>query len=204
MQPASPRRHSPAAERNRDPILAVLREVFPATGTVLEIAAGSGQHAVHFARALPGLTWWATDPSPEARASIADWAAEAALPNLRGPLALDVCAADWPEVPRLLDAALCCNMVHIAPWEATLGLFAGLGPRVRPGGVVALYGPFQRDGGHTAPSNAAFDADLKSRDPRWGVRALEDVTRVAESHGFVQTRVVEMPANNLTVVFVRG
>lgn len=204
MHPASPRRHSPAAERNRDPILAVLREVFPATGTVLEIAAGSGQHAVHFARALTGLTWWATDPSPEARDSIADRAAEAALPNLRGPVDLDVCDPNWPGLPSHLDAALCCNMIHIAPWEATLGLFAGLGPRVRPGGVVTLYGPFQRDGGHTAPSNAAFDADLKSRDPRWGVRALEDVTRVAEAQGFVQTRIVAMPANNLTVVFVRA
>lgn len=198
------RRFSPAAERNRDPILAVLRTALPSTGTVLEVAAGSGQHAVYFAAALPGLTWIASDPSPEARASIADYAAEAGLPNLRGPVALDVCAPDWPQEIGQLDAALCCNMVHIAPWEATLGLFAGLGSRVRPGGVVVLYGPFQRDGGHTAPSNAAFDADLKSRDPRWGVRALEDVTAVAEAAGFVRTRVEPMPANNLTVVFVRG
>ena len=152
MQPDSPRRHSPAAERNRDPILAVLREVFPATGTVLEIAAGSGQHAVHFARALPGLTWWATDPSPEARASIADYAAEAALPNLRGPLALDVCAPDWPEVPGLLDAALCCNMVHIAPWEATLGLFAGLGVGFVPAASWPSTGPSSATAGTPRPA----------------------------------------------------
>lgn len=198
------RRFSPAAERNRDPLLAVLRTALPPTGTLLEVAAGSGQHAVYFAAALPGLTWIASDPSPEARASIADYAAEAGLPNLQGPVALDVCAADWPPELARLDAALCCNMVHIAPWEATLGLFAGLGARIRPGGVVVLYGPFQRDGGHTAPSNAAFDADLKSRDPRWGVRALEDVTAVAKTAGFERSRVEAMPANNLTVVFVRA
>jgi len=197
------RRFSPAAERNRDPILAVLRAAFPATGTVLEIASGSGQHAVHFAAALPGLTWVPSDPSAEARASIADYAAEAGLANLRGPLDLDVCAPAWWTGCDPVDAVLCCNMVHIAPWEATLGLFVGLGHLVRPGGVVALYGPFSRDGAHTAPSNAAFDADLKSRDPRWGVRALEDVADVAADAGFVQTHIDAMPANNLTVRFVR-
>ncbi|WDD92765.1 class I SAM-dependent methyltransferase [Burkholderia sp. FERM BP-3421] len=196
------RQWSPAAERNREPILAVLREILPAHGTVLEIASGTGQHAVHFAAALPTLAWQPSDADPAARASVAAWAAQAALSNLRAPLALDVCETSWPLASA--DALVCCNMIHIAPWRAAEGLFAGAA-RVLPGAgaPLVLYGPFRRAGAHTAPSNAAFDAQLRERDPAWGVRDLEAVVALGDAAGFAFDAAIPMPANNFCVVFRR-
>lgn len=199
--PADPRRHAPATDRNRDPILAVLRNALPSAGLVLEVASGTGQHAVHFAAALPGVTWQPSDPDPALRASIEGWRAQAALPNLTAPLALDAATHPWPL--ERADAVVCINMIHIAPWAAGLGLLRGAGAVLPPGGPLLLYGPFRRGGAHTAPSNAAFDADLKARDPSWGVRDLEAVEAAARDHGLVLADVVAMPANNLTVLFRR-
>ncbi|GAB7537653.1 DUF938 domain-containing protein [Burkholderia sp. 3C] len=195
------RLHAPAAERNREPILAVLHEVLPAQGIVLEIASGSGQHAVHFAAALPHLAWQPTDPDPDALASIAAWSADAALPNLLAPRQLDVRADTWPL--DAADAVVCINMIHIAPWDAACALIAGASRVLGDGGVLLLYGPYRRNGEHTAPSNATFDAQLRRRDPAWGIRDLEAVTELAQAAGFEPERVVEMPANNLSVVFRR-
>jgi hypothetical protein len=196
-----PRRHAPATARNRDPILDVLRGVLPARGIVLEIASGSGEHAVHFARALPGLTFQPTDPDPDALTSIAAWGAESGLPNLRPPLLLDAAAQAWPV--EAADAILCINMIHISPWRATEGLLAGAARLLAPGAPLTLYGPYRRDGVPTAPSNEAFDASLRARDPAWGLRQLEDVAVLAEAAGFGPPAVFEMPANNLSVVFRR-
>lgn len=196
---ASLRLTAPAAARNAAPILDVLRTALPAHGTVLEIASGTGQHAVHFAAALPGLDWQPSDADPRARASIAAWREHAGLANLRAPLDLDVRNEPWPI--DAVDAIVCINMIHIAPWEATIALMKGAGARVAPGGALVLYGPYRRDGAHTAPSNHAFDADLRARDAAWGVRDLEAVEALARAEGFVCEAVVPMPANNFTVVF---
>lgn len=199
--PEDPRRVAPAVARNRDPLLAVLRRVLPARGTVLEVASGSGEHAVYVAPRLPGIVWQPTDPDPEALRSIAAWTAEARVDSVLPPIALDAAMDPWP-VTRA-DALVCINMVHIAPWSACEGLFRGAGRILPAGAPVVLYGPFVRDGAHTAPSNADFDRGLRARDPRWGVRDLADVTRVAESTGFCLDEIVAMPANNLTVVYRR-
>ncbi len=196
------RQSAPAAERNKDPILAVLARVLPRSGLVVEIASGTGQHVVHFARALPGLTWQPSDPDPQMRRSIAGWLEETGLPNVRPPLDLDVCRPDWPIDHA--DAVVCINMIHISPWQATEHLLAGCGRILRPGGILYLYGPYRRFGRHTAPSNEAFDASLRQRDPQWGVRDLEVVVDAASGYGMDLSEVVEMPANNLSVVFVRG
>lgn len=193
------RRHAPAAQRNRDPILSVLQDVLPPAGVVLEIASGSGEHAVHFARALPHLTWRPSDPSPEARASIMVWARDEALANLAAPLDLDAASPDWPI--KRADAAVCINMIHISPWRACEGLMRGAGQLLPPGAPLVLYGPFRRADRPLEPSNAAFDADLKRRDPRWGLRDLDAVAACAAAQGFALERVTEMPANNLSVVF---
>ncbi len=198
---ADDRRSSPAALRNRDPILAVLREILPASGTVLELASGSGEHVIHFARHLPGLTWLPSDPSPEARASIRAWRAAEGLPNLAEPRAIDAAVPDWPVDKA--DAILCINMVHISPWTATAGLMREAARLLPQGGVLYLYGPYRRAGHTLEPSNAAFDADLRRRDPAWGLRQLEDVTALAGQHGLTLEQVREMPANNLSVVFRR-
>jgi len=190
---------SPSAARNREPILAVLRRVLPARGLVLEIASGTGEHAVHCAGALPDLTWQPSDRDPEALASIAAHRAEAGLPNFLAPLALDVTAPSWP-VERA-DAIVAINMIHIAPWRAAEGLIEGAGRLLAPGGVVYLYGPFMEDGRHTAPSNAAFDESLKARDPAWGVRDVAAVAELAARHGLDLKKRVAMPANNLSLVF---
>jgi hypothetical protein len=195
------KRHAPATARNREPILAVLRQVLPARGTVLEIASGTGEHAVYFARELPHLTWQPSDPSAEARTSIAAWAAEARLPNLRPPLAIDATGGNF-AVPDLA-AILAINMVHISPWSATEGLVAGAGAALPTRGILLLYGPYKQDGRHTAPSNAAFDAELRAEDPSWGVRDLEAVTELAGAAGLVLDRIVQMPANNLCLAFRR-
>jgi len=190
--------HAPAVARNRDPILAVLRRVLPARG-VLEIASGTGEHAVHFAAALPNLTWQPTDCDPDALRSISAHRAAAQLPNLLAPLALKVTASTWPVTHA--DAVVCINMIHIAPWAAAEGLMAGAGRLLAPGGVLYLYGPFKEHGEHTAPSNAAFDASLRAHDPDWGVRDTGDVAELARRHGFDLVERVAMPANNFSLVF---
>jgi SAM-dependent methyltransferase len=193
--------HAPATARNRDPILAVLRRVLPAAGTVLDIASGTGEHAAYFAPRFPALVWQPSDRDPANLPAIAGWAAASGAANLRPPLALDVGQDDWG-----IDAAaaiLCINMIHIAPWPAAEALMAGAARRLPPGAPLYLYGPYKRDGAHTAPSNAAFDADLRRRDPAWGVRDLDDVTRLAALSGLELDEVVAMPANNLSVIFRR-
>ncbi|HYJ84250.1 MAG TPA: DUF938 domain-containing protein [Allosphingosinicella sp.] len=195
------KRHAPAATRNRDPIAAVLREVLPASGTVLEVASGTGEHAACFAALFPGLAWRPSDPDPEALDSIRAWREEAGPGNLLEPVRLDASAGSWPVASA--EAMLCVNMVHISPWQATEGLMRGAGRLLPPGGPLVLYGPYRRAGVPTAPSNEAFDESLNSRDPRWGLRDLEAVEAEAERNGLRLERVVEMPANNLTVVFRR-
>jgi hypothetical protein len=193
---------SPAAARNRAPILAVLSAHLPARGRVLEIASGSGEHAVAFAGALPGLEWTPSDPSAEARASIAAWSAAGDGPNLKPPLAVDVLdEASWPAGP--FAALVCINMIHISPWAATGGLMR-LARRVLPvGGLLAAYGPYREAEVPLAPSNAAFDASLRARDPAWGLRDREAVAAAARAEGLALTRRVEMPANNLMLLFRR-
>jgi SAM-dependent methyltransferase len=168
---------------------------------VLEIASGTGEHAVYFAAALPHLTWQPTDPDGEARDSITAYAAAAQLPNLLPVLALDASVPEWP-VARA-DAVVSINMIHIAPWSAAEGLMAGAGRLLAPGGVLYLYGPFKENGQHTAPSNVAFDASLRARDPQWGVRDTGDVAALARRNGLELAERVAMPANNLSLVFCR-
>jgi SAM-dependent methyltransferase len=196
------RREAPSAARNRDAILAVLSRVLPKAGIVLEIASGTGQHAVHCAAALPGVTWQPSDPDAASRESIEAWREEAALANLNAPIALDVRNEPW-DVPDSLDGIVCINMIHIAPWEAAEALFEGAGKRLARDGVLYLYGPYKRDGAHTAPSNAAFDAQLRATDARWGVRDLEAVTALGRRAGLSLQEVVPMPANNFSLVFRR-
>ncbi len=192
---------SPAVARNRDPILAVLRRHLPAQGTVLEIAAGTGEHAAYLAPQFPHLVWQPSDADPDALASIEAHRAAAGAPNLRAPIALDVTAPAWP-VTRA-DAVLSINMIHISPWAAAQGLMAGAARLLPEGGVLYLYGPFKENGEHTAPSNATFDASLRARDPEWGVRDTGEVRALADRHGFNFVERVAMPANNLSLVFRR-
>lgn len=200
-----PRRHAPAALRNRGSILDVLRRVLPPAGTVLEIGSGSGEHITFFAAELPGLVWQPSDLDPANLASIAAWIAEAPRPNLRAPLRLDAADPPWPGVePGSLDAVLCINVIHISPWSVCEGLAVGAGAALRPRGLLTLYGPYMRGGHHTALSNEAFDRTLKAHDPRFGVRDLDDVEAEARRHGFRLADVVAMPANNLSVIFRLG
>lgn len=192
------KQHAPATQRNREPIREVLARVLPATGTVLEIASGSGEHAIAFASAFPALRWQPSDPDPVARSSIAAWRVETGLPNLAEPLALDVCAP-WPI--DAADAIVCINMVHISPWESALALFAGAAKLLAPGAPLYLYGPYKFGGAFTAPSNEDFDRSLRSRDPRWGVRDVADLAKAADGFALVET--VAMPANNHSLVFRR-
>ena len=194
---------SPASLRNAEPILRLLRAHLPKSGRVLEIASGSGQHAVFFSGALPGLDWTPSDPSADARASIAAWAAEAGTGRLQAPLALDCLdETTWPEAQ--FDAVVCINMVHISPWAATEGLMK-LAERAlpRPGGLLYLYGPYREAEVPLAPSNAAFDASLQARDPAWGLRDRDAVTALAKAHGLTLTLRADMPANNISLLFRR-
>ncbi|HYG47421.1 MAG TPA: DUF938 domain-containing protein [Allosphingosinicella sp.] len=193
------KRSAPATERNREPIAAVLREVLPESGIVLEIASGSGEHAVYFARLFPNRLWQPTDPDRAALESIAAWREEAGTPNLLEPIWLDASAERWTV--GAADAILCVNMVHISPWAATVGLMRGAGRLLERGGPLILYGPYRRAGVPTAPSNEAFDRSLRARNPEWGLRELEAVEAEAARHRLRLERIVEMPANNLTVVF---
>jgi hypothetical protein len=193
------RQFSPSTQRNRDPILDVLRRVLPTQGVVLEIASGTGEHAAHIARTLPRLIWQPSDRDPEARISIAAWCG--GLANVRPPLDIDVTAESWPA--DRADAMVCINMIHISPWEATFGMLAGAGRLLPVGGILYLYGPYKRDGRHTAASNADFDASLRSRNPAWGVRDVVDVEAAALRQGLVLDEIVAMPANNLSLIFKR-
>jgi hypothetical protein len=190
------RRHAPATERNREVIAAVLAEELPASGTVLEVASGTGEHCAAFAQAFPKLMWQPSDPDAESRESIADWCA--GLANVRPPLALDA-AGEWPDVAA--DAILCINMVHISPWAATLGLMAGAARLLAPGAPLILYGPYRQKGVPTAASNEKFELWLKGLSPDYGLRQVEDVTAAAQ--GFTLARTIEMPANNLILLFRR-
>jgi Protein of unknown function (DUF938) len=192
---------APAAARNRDAIRTVLQTILPAQGKVLEIASGSGEHIVHFAESFPLLHWQPSDPEPAALASIAAWSADAALPNIASPIMLDVCAPEWPVAHA--DAILCINMIHIAPWAATLGLMAGAARLLSPSAPLYLYGPFREEGVPLAHGNIDFDASLKGRDPEWGLRWVHEVASVAKSHGFILRERITMPANNLSLMFFR-
>jgi SAM-dependent methyltransferase len=191
---------SPAALRNRGALLGVLLRYLPPAGLVLEIASGSGEHVAHFAAALPELRWQPTDPMAEHRASIDAWAAD--LANVLPALPLDAAAAPWPIAHA--DAVLCINMIHIAPWEAAEGLFAGASRVLPPGGLLALYGPYRRAGRPMEPGNAAFDADLRSRNPAWGLREVEAVAELAGRSGFATPEIVVMPVDNLMLLFRAG
>ena len=193
------RRFAPAVARNKAPITEILARHLPPTGLVLEIASGSGEHALHFAAHFPALNFQPSDPDAAALASIAAWREEARLSNLLPPLMLDVMADAWPI--QRADAVLCINMIHIAPWEATAALLQGAARILPPGAMLFLYGPFKQGGHHTAPSNMEFDESLRAQDSRWRVRDLEAVAHRASAAGFAAPEVEAMPANNLSVIF---
>jgi SAM-dependent methyltransferase len=195
--------HSPAADRNKEPILAQLRVVLGERGTALEIASGTGQHVVWFAASLAGWTWQPTDGEAGMLPAIAGRIAESGLANVRPPQLLDVTADHWPVAPGF-DAIFCANMLHIAPWDACRGLMAGAARHLAPGGMLVTYGPYFEQGVEPAPSNLAFDESLRSRDPDWGIRALEDVVAQAAPYGLVLAQRHPMPANNLLLFFRRS
>lgn len=198
------RRHSAPAQRNREPITQILGGILPARGRVLEIASGSGEHIVHFARAFPQLDWQPSDPEPAACRSIAAWLEEAGpLANVAPPLQLDAGRLDELAIGPV-DAILCINMVHISPWAATLGLMRGAGRLLPAAALLYLYGPYVRAAVETAASNLAFDRSLRARDPAWGLRDVADVVAAADAEGLHLDRIVEMPANNLSLIFRQG
>lgn len=192
------KKHAPATERNRDAIAAVLSRILPSSGTVLEIASGSGEHVLHFARMLPDLDWQPSDPDSACRASIGAWTKESQLSNIADPVDLDASASLWPVED--VAAILCINMIHISPWAATTGLLAGAGRLLAPGAPLFLYGPFHIAGREAAPSNIAFDQSLRSRNPQWGLRNLEDVEKEARLHGLALMETIGMPANNISII----
>jgi hypothetical protein len=193
---------SPSVARNREPILEALRPVLPPQGVVLEIASGSGEHAAFFAEKFPNLVFWPSDPDAAARRSIATWGLSLGLANLRAPLALDAREDDWPI--DAADAILCINMIHISPWSATEGLFKGAAKILPSNAPLYLYGPYRRRGVETAQSNVEFETWLKTKDPAFGLRDLEAVAGCASRNGFLEPAVIEMPANNLSVIFRRA
>ena len=209
------RQFAPATQRNREPILAILQRILPPTGTVLEISSGTGEHAIFFAPALHPRQWLPSDPDPIARASVTAWSHECPTENLHPPLTIDAREAVWAiEQPEVRDglatldleqhpiqAIANINMIHISPWAACLGLMAGAERLLPSGSILYLYGPFKQNGQHTAPSNEAFDASLRWQNPQWGVRDLEEVAAIAQSHQLALTEVVPMPANNFSVIF---
>jgi SAM-dependent methyltransferase len=197
------KRDAPATHRNREPILEVLGRWLGEPARVLEIASGTGQHAVFFAEHLPHLEWQPTDCDPNGLESIAAWVADSGLPNLGAPVALDAASADWPVGRGTIDAIFNANMIHISPWSVGIGLFEGAGRVLRRGGLLFLYGPFKVGGKHTAPSNTAFEESLQQRDPSWGIRDLEEVQDVADRNGLTHIETNDLPANNKLVVFRR-
>jgi SAM-dependent methyltransferase len=196
---AEAKRFAPATQRNRDAISAVLSEILPQSGTVLEVASGTGEHIVHFAAAFPHLHWQPSDYDAAGLASITAWAEESGLLNILPPIRIDASAADWPV--SLADAIVCINMVHIAPWVATAGLYAGAARVLAEGAPLYLYGPYRETGVVTAESNEAFDASLKARNPEWGLRQVDDMVSLGAEHGFSLEQRTSMPANNLSLVF---
>ena len=194
--------HAPATLRNREPIARVLRSVLPDSGLVLEVASGTGEHAVYCARAFPQLSWQPSDASPAALRSISAWLAAEAPANVQAPLELDATRHPWPLARA--DAVVCINMLHISPWAATIGLLRGAAGILGSGAVLYIYGPFRCSDRPLAPSNQAFDQQLRSRDPAWGLRDLDEVTACAAEHGLARTAVIDMPANNLSLVFRKG
>jgi SAM-dependent methyltransferase len=207
---ADGRLDAPAFHRNREPIWAVLEKFLKdKSGDVLEAGSGTGQHVVAFAQRAPQITWWPSDFNDAHLDSIAAWRAHARPGNVRAPLRIDLSDPAWcPEMhdgrgPGPLLAVFCANVIHIAPWRVAEGLVAGAGRYLRPDGKLFLYGPFKRDGEHTAPSNAAFDASLRGNDPEWGVRDIGDVKQLAERAGLHLAEIADMPANNLMLVFAR-
>lgn len=197
-----PRLHSPAAERNAAPIGAELQRLLPPQGQALEIAAGTGQHAAHLAAALPQWTWWPSDGDARCLASIQAWCD--GLPNVRAPQALDVMAPTWTGVPHGLDLVYCANLLHISPWPTTAALMRGAARHLAGSGLLVLYGPYRVPGEPMASSNAAFDADLRRRDPHWGLRSLDAVRAEAAHEGLHLRQRIPMPANNLLLVLGRG
>ncbi len=201
------KRFAPATERNREPILQVLLRVLPSQGTVLEIASGTGQHAVFFANRLQQRYWLPSDPNPLNRDSITAWRRDCSLENLYAPLDIDVHETTWlveqQEYHQTITAIVNINMIHISPWSACLGLMAGANRILTSQGILYLYGPFKQRGKHTAPSNEAFDTYLQSQNPEWGVRDLEQVVEVAKAQNLILQEIIAMPANNLSVVFKR-
>ena len=197
------RLQAPATRRNREPIAEALAGWLPDGGRLLELASGTGEHAVYLAARFPALIWQPSDPEPAHRRSIEAYRRIEGTENLRAPLDIDVTRSDWP-LRAAVDAMFCCNMIHIAPWAVAEGLFAGAGRYLKAGGGLFLYGPFKRGGAHTAPSNAAFDASLRAQDPAWGLRDLEAVTALAVTAGLAAPQVREMPANNLSLWFARS
>lgn len=196
------RQFAPATARNRDFILEVLRRVLPARGTVLEIGSGSGEHAVYFGSALPGLRWQPSEAAAAGLASIQAWIDHSGATNVERPVMLDASAAEWPLTRA--DAVVAINVLHYSPWDTTPALLAGTARLLPPGGVLYCYGPYRRGGAHTAPSNVEFDGWLKTRDPRFGVRDLEAVEEAAAAQGLLLDEVVDMPANNFSLVFRRA
>ncbi len=192
-----PRQYAPATLRNRDFIVGVLRDVLPTKGVILEIASGSGEHVVHFARNFRNFAFQPSDREPDALQSVAAWVKATGVTNVRAPMVLDVSQLPWPIASA--DGIICINMVHISPWEATLGLVRGAAAILPPTAPLYLYGPYKREGFATAPSNQAFDRSLSDRNPTWGLRDLEAVAAVAQSVGFLVPTITEMPANNLSV-----
>ena len=192
---------APAAARNRDPIAAVLAEELPGSGTVLEVASGTGEHALFFSSRFPQLAWQPSDPDPDAIASVAAWRAESGPPNLLAPVMLDAASGHWPVAAAA--ALVCINMVHISPWAATRGLFAGAARILPSSAPLILYGPYLEEGVETAPSNLAFDESLKARNRAWGLRAVAAMDALGHDNGFTRSRRVAMPANNLVLVYRR-
>ena len=199
------KQYAPATERNREPILKVLSEVLFQNSKVLEIASGTGEHAVYFASKLPSCQWIPSDINPESRSSITAWKNDSAIDNLSLPLSIDVTQDNWQSAvaKQQINSIVNINMIHIAPWQACLGLMKGAGQILPPSGILYLYGPYKRDGEHTAVSNANFDRSLRDRNPQWGVRDLEQVIEVAANADLKLQQVIEMPANNLSVIFSR-
>lgn len=195
------RQYAPATLRNRELILDVLREVLPVRGEILEIASGSGEHVVHFAKCLLNLVFQPSDPDPAALRSVVAWVKATGVTNVRPPIVLGASQSHWPIASA--DGIICINMVHISPWEATLGLVKGAAEILPPGAPFYLYGPYKREGFETAPSNEAFDRSLRNHNPAWGLRDLEAVAAFAQSVGFSIPIVTEMPANNVSVLFRR-
>ncbi len=205
--PNDQRQYAPATQRNREPILEILLQVLPPTGTVLEIASGTGEHAVFFAPRLSPRKWQPSDPNPLSRASIAAWTAHYPCDHLYPPIELDVRTPEWwkrDDLTGPITAIANINMIHISPWSACLGLMAGADRILPPDGILYLYGPFKQGGKHTAPSNAAFDESLRAQNPEWGVRDLDDVIAAANSQQLTFVKTYQMPANNLSVVFQKS